>query len=49
MTRYLYVIVKANGRAEEQAGDAYAELLLTKQVTKQGQDAIASVGFVPTR
>jgi phosphate transport system substrate-binding protein len=45
MTRYLYVIVKANGRAEEQAGNAYAELLLTKQ----GQDAIANVGFVPTR
>jgi phosphate transport system substrate-binding protein len=42
LTRYLYVVVKANGTHEERAGNAYANFLLTAQ----GQALIARSGFV---
>jgi phosphate transport system substrate-binding protein len=45
ITRRLFVIVKQNGRVDQQAGDAYANLLLTNQ----GQNLISKVGFVPIR
>ncbi|WP_421657194.1 PstS family phosphate ABC transporter substrate-binding protein [Leptothermofonsia sp. ETS-13] len=45
LTRNLYVVIKQNGRVEEQAGEAYANLLLTGQ----GQEAIAKAGFVKVR
>lgn len=37
-----FVIVKQNGQSDEQAGEAYANLLLTDQ----GQELIAKAGFV---
>lgn len=45
LTRNLYVIVQQNGQKEEQAGNAYANLLLTAQ----GQALIAQAGFVRLR
>lgn len=45
LTRNLYVVFQQNGRAEEQAGEAYANLLLTTQ----GQDLLAQAGFVKIR
>lgn len=45
ITRRLFVIVKRNGEADEQAGIAYANLLLTRQ----GQDLITQAGFVSIR
>lgn len=45
LTRNLFVIVKQNGRMEEQAGEAYADLLLTNQ----GQELIQQAGFVRIR
>jgi phosphate transport system substrate-binding protein len=42
MTTTLYVIVKHNQGPQQQAGDAYAKLLLTDQ----GQKAIEQAGFV---
>ncbi len=45
MTRRLFVIVKENGQTDQQAGEAYANLLLTAQ----GQDLIAKAGFVRLR
>ncbi|MBD1844220.1 substrate-binding domain-containing protein [Cyanobacteria bacterium FACHB-63] len=45
ITRRLFVIVKQNGQVDEQAGDAYAKLLLTNQ----GQDLIEKSGFVRLR
>ncbi len=45
ITRRLFVIVKQNGQLDEDAGRAYAELLLTDQ----GQDLIGQAGFVPIR
>jgi phosphate transport system substrate-binding protein len=45
ITRRLFVIVKQNGQADEQAGEAYASLLLTNQ----GQELIAKAGFVRLR
>ncbi|BAU10356.1 periplasmic phosphate-binding protein of phosphate ABC transporter [Leptolyngbya sp. NIES-3755] len=45
ITRRLLVIVKQNGQIDEQAGEAYARLLLTNQ----GQDLIAKSGFVRLR
>lgn len=45
MTRRLFVIVKQNGQEDEQAGLAYAKMLLTKE----GQKLISSAGFVRTR
>ena len=43
ITRQLYVIVKENGNIQEQAGKAYANLLLTTE----GQKLIEKAGFVP--
>jgi phosphate transport system substrate-binding protein len=45
ITRRLFVIVKQNGQADQSAGEAYANLLLTNQ----GQDFIAKAGFVRIR
>lgn len=45
ITRRLFVIVKQNGQIDQQAGEAYANLLLTDQ----GQAAIAKAGYVPLR
>lgn len=45
LTRQLYVIIKENEQREQQAGEAYADLLLTNQ----GQDYIAEAGFVKIR
>jgi phosphate transport system substrate-binding protein len=45
VTRRLFVIVKRNGQSDEQAGDAYARLMLTDQ----GQDLVEQLGFVPIR
>jgi phosphate transport system substrate-binding protein len=45
ITRRLFVIVKQNGQIDEQAGEAYAKLLLTDQ----GQEAIHKAGFVRLR
>ncbi|MBD2596347.1 PstS family phosphate ABC transporter substrate-binding protein [Nostoc spongiaeforme FACHB-130] len=45
ITRRLFVIVKQNGQRDQQAGEAYANLLLTDQ----GQELIAKAGFVRLR
>ncbi|WP_392531378.1 PstS family phosphate ABC transporter substrate-binding protein [Nostoc sp. C117] len=45
ITRNLFVVVKQNGQAEQQAGVAYANLLLTEQ----GQELISQTGFVKIR
>lgn len=45
LTRNLFVIVKQNGAAEQQAGEAYANFLLTPQ----GQSLIEKAGFVSIR
>lgn len=45
ITRNLFVVVKQNGQAEQQAGVAYANLLLTEQ----GQELITQTGFVKIR
>lgn len=45
MTRRLFVIVKQNGQVDEQAGLAYAKLLLTQE----GQELISKAGFVRIR
>jgi phosphate transport system substrate-binding protein len=45
ITRTLFVVVKQNGQIEQQAGSAYANLL----VTQQGQELIAQSGFVKIR
>ncbi|NJP11143.1 MAG: phosphate ABC transporter substrate-binding protein [Leptolyngbyaceae cyanobacterium RU_5_1] len=45
ITRRLFVIVKQNGLIDQQAGEAYANLLLTDQ----GQELIAKAGFVRIR
>jgi phosphate transport system substrate-binding protein len=45
ITRNLFVIVKQNGQTEEQAGKAYANLLLTDR----GQELINQAGFVKIR
>jgi len=42
ITRQLFVVVKQNGQIEQQSGEAYADLLLSRQ----GQDLIAKAGFV---
>ena len=42
MTRRLFVVVKKNGQIDEQAGIAYAKLLLTDE----GQKSISKAGFV---
>jgi phosphate transport system substrate-binding protein len=45
ITRNLFVVVKENGQIEQQAGEAYANLLLTEQ----GQELITESGFVKIR
>lgn len=45
ITRRLFVVVKQNGQTDQQAGEAYAQLLLTNQ----GQELIAKAGFVSVR
>lgn len=45
LTRNLFVVVKQNGQIEQQAGSAYANLLLASQ----GQELIAKAGFVRIR
>lgn len=45
LTRNLFVVVKQNGGVEQQAGEAYANLLLTEQ----GQELVAQAGFVKSR
>ncbi|MDJ0733913.1 MAG: PstS family phosphate ABC transporter substrate-binding protein [Nostocaceae cyanobacterium] len=45
ITRRLFVIVKQNGQTDQQAGEAYANLLLTNQ----GQELISKAGFVRIR
>ena len=45
ITRNLFVVVKQNGGTEQQAGEAYANFLLSDQ----GQAAIAKAGFVRVR
>ena len=45
ITRYLYVIIRRDGRADEQAGVAYGNLLLSKE----GQQFVEKAGLVPIR
>lgn len=45
ITRNLFIVVKQDGKTDEQAGNAYANLLLSSQ----GQEAIAKAGFVRLR
>jgi len=45
LTRNLFVVIKQNGQRDEQAGKAYANLLLTNQ----GQELIRQAGFVNIR
>jgi phosphate transport system substrate-binding protein len=45
ITRRLFVIVKQNNQSDQQAGEIYANLLLTNQ----GQELIAKTGFVKIR
>ncbi|OUL29396.1 phosphate ABC transporter substrate-binding protein [Nostoc sp. T09] len=45
ITRNLFVVVKQTGQIEQQAGVAYANLLLTEQ----GQELITQAGFVKIR
>lgn len=45
ITRQLFVVVKMNGGLDQQAGEAYANLLLTAA----GQDLIEQAGFVRLR
>lgn len=45
LTRNLFVVIKENGAAEQKAGEAYANFLLTAQ----GQALLAKAGFVSIR
>ncbi|ARV62069.1 hypothetical protein BZZ01_28645 [Nostocales cyanobacterium HT-58-2] len=45
ITRYLYVIIRRDSRADERAGVAYANLLLSKE----GQQFVEKAGLVPIR
>ena len=45
LTRRLFVILREDGSVDQQAGEAYANLLLSQQ----GQDLLAQNGFVPIR
>lgn len=45
LTRRLFVIIKQNGELDQEAGEAYADLLLTDE----GQQLIQEAGFVPVR
>lgn len=45
ITRNLYVIIRQDGRADEKAGVAYANLLLSRE----GQQFVEKAGLVPIR
>ncbi|KAM3102350.1 protein kinase domain-containing protein [Phormidesmis sp. 146-12] len=45
ITRQLFVIVKQDGQTDQQAGEAYAHMLLTSE----GQELISKAGFVRIR
>jgi phosphate transport system substrate-binding protein len=45
LTRNLFVVIKQNGQTDEQAGEAYANLLLTDE----GQNGLAAAGYVKIR
>ena len=45
LTRQLFVVGKQNGQTDEQAGDTYANFVLTEQ----GQELITQAGFVRIR
>ncbi len=45
LTRRLFVIIKQNGQVDEQAGEAYASLLLTRE----GQKLTEKAEFIPMR
>jgi phosphate transport system substrate-binding protein len=45
ITRRLFVIIRRDGRLDEQAGVAYANLMLSKE----GQNLIRAAGFAPVR
>jgi phosphate transport system substrate-binding protein len=45
ITRRLFVIIRRDGRLDEQAGVAYANLMLSKE----GQDLVRAAGFAPVR
>lgn len=45
LTRRLFVVIKQNGQIEEEAGNAYADMLLTNE----GQILIKKAGFIPLR
>ncbi len=45
ITRQMFVIIKQNGSLEQQAGEAYAAMLLTDE----GQELISQAGFVRIR
>jgi ABC-type phosphate transport system substrate-binding protein len=45
ISRRLFVIIKQNGQVDEQAGEAYARLLLTGE----GQKLIKEAGYIPIR
>ena len=45
LTRSLFVVIKQNGQIEQQAGEAYANLV----VSREGQELMARTGFVKIR
>ncbi len=45
LTRTLFLIIKQNGDIEEEAGKAYANLLLSTE----GQEQIMKIGAIPMR
>jgi len=45
LTRRLFVVIKRDGRLDEQAGVAYANMLLSNE----GQELVEKAGFVPVR
>ncbi|MEB3358263.1 MAG: substrate-binding domain-containing protein [Synechococcales bacterium] len=45
LTRRLFVIIKQNDQGDEAAGEAYANLLLTRE----GQSLLEEAGFIPLR
>lgn len=45
ITRTLFVIIKQNGQSEQQAGEAYANMVRTEQAA----EVLTNLGFVPLR
>ena len=45
ITRFLYIIIRRDSRADERAGVAYANLLLSRE----GQQFVEKAGLVPLR